>query len=248
MIINFKSKHLIWIALLIFIIGLIIILKKKKTDNLPPAHIRDKVAFTEDAGYFLRTGKESRKNIESALARIDKKLGSFHNILDFGCGPGRTIRWLKEYSVNSKIYGTDVDAEAISWCQKNIDFANFSINKSLPPTEYEDEMFDFVYALSVFTHLSESEQFAWLKELKRIMKPEAILLISLHGADTQNKLPRKYKKILDEELFVHIKTERTGTFHSINYVYDNYSQYFKILDFIPASLQKSQDIYILKKV
>jgi len=44
----------------------------------------------------------------------------------------------------------------------------------MPPMSYEDNMFDFVYSISIFTHLPEDMQFAWLQELQRITKPGGI--------------------------------------------------------------------------
>jgi predicted SAM-dependent methyltransferase len=51
-----------------------------------------------------------------------------------------------------------------------------------PPTKYPAGKFDFIYALSVFTHLPELDQLAWMDEFHRILRPGGYLLLSLHGA------------------------------------------------------------------
>jgi cyclopropane fatty-acyl-phospholipid synthase-like methyltransferase len=53
---------------------------------------------------------------------------------------------------------------------------------------YDNNFFDAVYALSVFTHLSENNHHKWLNELQRIIKPGGYLLITTQGDAFKNKL------------------------------------------------------------
>jgi len=52
-----------------------------------------------------------------------------------------------------------------------------------PPTGLPAQGFDLVYGISVLSHLSEPDQFAWLAELARLTRPGALLLLSTLGAD-----------------------------------------------------------------
>ena len=98
-------------------------------------------------------------------------------MLDFGCGCGRTIMWFAGKKV--KFDGTDIDSEAIQWCHNNLKFAKFAVNDIMPPLEYEDSKFDLIYSMSVFTHLDEYRQFQWLIELKRVLREDGILIITV---------------------------------------------------------------------
>ena len=80
------------------------------------------------------------------------------------------------------MYGTDIDEEAIAWCRRSIGFARFTINDARPPLPYPDGRFDLVYAISVFTHLSEELQFQWLDELSRVTAPHGDVLVTLRGS------------------------------------------------------------------
>ena len=156
----------------------------EKTDmsEFPPANLRYRVHGNPFVESYLEIGKEQKKDLESCLSKIDKNFSSFQNILDFGCGCGRTLISLEDNN-DCSFFGTDIDEEAIRWCQNNLKFAKFDINQELPPTQYESDKFDLVYVISVFTHLNEELQFLWLNELKRITKPKGILLITLHNID-----------------------------------------------------------------
>ncbi|MCP6725914.1 class I SAM-dependent methyltransferase, partial [Klebsiella pneumoniae] len=86
-------------------------------------------------------------------------LDSIGSVLDFGCGCGRVTRWWADFE--GAVAGSDVNAEAVAWCRENLGFASFEQNALAPPLDFDDASFDLVYALSVFTHLTEELQLAW---------------------------------------------------------------------------------------
>jgi hypothetical protein len=43
----------------------------------------------------------------------------------------------------------------------------------------------------VFTHLNEDYQFRWLNELRRIISPKGIVVLTLHGRPVWRNLPRE---------------------------------------------------------
>lgn len=118
-------------------------------------------------------------------------------ILDFGCGAGRMIRWLKPFSEKCEIWGTDISAEHINWANHNLrppfNFATTTTNPSLP---FEDRYFDLIYAGSVFTHIDDLAE-AWLLELRRILKPEGRLYFTIQDKHSIEKLnsEKHYKDI-----------------------------------------------------
>ncbi|HHC23785.1 MAG TPA: class I SAM-dependent methyltransferase [Desulfobacterales bacterium] len=48
-----------------------------------------------------------------------------------------------------------------------------------PP--FRDHFFDFVYAMSVFTHLTEEAEKLWIRELSRIIRPGGCFMLTLRG-------------------------------------------------------------------
>jgi SAM-dependent methyltransferase len=145
---------------------------------LPPAQLRVRVAWTADAHWFLESGRLAADSIRDALARHDVALDELDSILDFGCGCGRvTRRWASLRNVA----GSDTSATAVDWCRSNLAFARFEVNGLEPPLAFEDDSFDFVHALSVFTHLTEPLQHAWIAELRRVLRPRGLLLLTTHG-------------------------------------------------------------------
>jgi hypothetical protein len=84
-------------------------------------------------------------------------------ICEWGCGPARVIRHLDNMNGFSKIelYATDYNKKSINWCNKNIKNAQFFLNNLEPPLPLGSNLFDCVYAISIFTHLSEKSHYAW---------------------------------------------------------------------------------------
>jgi len=231
-------------------------MKQTGLAHLPPADLRNRVHGSTNPRSFLEVGKKCSEDLESTLRNIHKDIGSFRDILDFGCGCGRTLMWFGKRSLPSNFFGTDIDADAISWCRNNLDFASFSVNNALPPLDYPSETFDLIYALSVFTHLHEDYQYYWLSELKRIVKPKGILLLTVHGQYVWKDLPPDHLAKIEKEGFVFVPENAykgifpewyQNAFHTKDYVLERWSPYFNILDYIPRGLNNHQDMVVLQK-
>jgi len=213
-----------------------------ESSTLPPAELRYRVSSSSNADEFVAVGKKCATDIESVLTKVDLELTSFARILDFGCGCGRTLVHLKRLAPNAQFAGTDIDTKAIKWCREHLDFASFSLNKETPPLDYDPESFDFVYVISVFTHLDEDYQFRWLEELKRIAKPGGILLLTLHGS--KNGRGFVFERSYEEGLF---PDWYQNAYHSPDYVLENFGKYFEVLDYLPHAMNNSQDVVVLQK-
>ena len=119
------------------------------------------------------------------------------------------------------------------------------MNDTEPPTRYPDNYFDFIYSVSVFTHLPEEMQFRWLAELARITKRKGYLILSVHGANHFKKEAQFYVgKEVEQEyknrgFYYRKEANPTSglpdfyrvTWHLPHYVKERWSEFFDILDF-----------------
>lgn len=146
----------------------------------PPGRLIEAVAAVPLVTWFYGLGKSGAESIMTMLRQHNLEMASFERILDFGCGCGRVIRhW--SHLTRTEVHGTDYNGDLIAWCRANLGFAHFAVNRLTPPLAYTDNSFDFIYALSVFTHLAEDTQRAWIQELGRVLKPGGHLLFTTHG-------------------------------------------------------------------
>ncbi len=137
----------------------------------------ERVAGMADRGWFYHSGRESVRELDRILATVDRSLDSFQSILDFGCGCGRMLLWMRELGESRALHGTDVDADAVAWAAEHIPYCQFTANEPDPPLPYGDGAFDLVFNHSVFTHIDEKRQNAWLAELRRVTRPEGFLVL-----------------------------------------------------------------------
>jgi SAM-dependent methyltransferase len=202
---------------------------------------------------FWAEGCRAFQSICHILSRNGLNIQSFQNVLDFGCGCGRVIRhfypWYK-----GNLYGTDYNIALIQWCQRNLPFAKFAVNNLKPPLPFPENKVDLVYALSVFTHLSEPLQGLWMKEMFRILAPGGYLIFTTHGAGYLDVMTADERVKFQEGYLVVRYEEYSGmnlcaSFHPFKYVKEVLCQEFILIDFIPEGAWGNgrQDIYLLKK-
>jgi SAM-dependent methyltransferase len=211
--------------------------------NLPPAELRYRVSSSPDADNFVAIGKTCVKDIESTVRNVGYDVTTSTRILDFGCGCGRTLVHMKDLAPHAQFDGTDIDAGAIDWCRQNLRFANFSVGKASPPTDYASDTFDFIYAISVFTHLDEDFQFRWLEELRRIAEPGGVLLLTVDSSLVGEK-DFVFQRSYEDGLF---PAWYQNAFHSKKYVIENFGKYFEVLGYFPRGMNNHQDVVVLCK-
>ena len=106
-----------------------------------------------------------------------------YNILDFGCGWGRIIRFFMKDIKVSKIWGCDPVEEMIKICKEQNKSCNFETINTYPPTSFQDNSFYLIYSYSVFSHLSEDLHLRLVSEIKRILRPGGIYMTTTRNRE-----------------------------------------------------------------
>jgi SAM-dependent methyltransferase len=241
---------------------------------LPPDELIDRVVsgFVNERAEkhratFLQTGQQSLTDLEGALAAVGDTLAGHRRILEFGCGCGRIMRWMEDLGRTCTLVGTDIDARAIEWASENLPFARFDVNEGLPPTRYRDGEFDLVLNHSVFTHLDEHYQDMWLSELQRIVAPEGMLVLSIHGEhvfqvseqqlEDGSRLRDEWRARLESDGILYVAEDSyVGSafpdfyhtaFHAPWYIFEHWSRWFDVLAYLPRSSLDFQDQVVLRR-
>jgi SAM-dependent methyltransferase len=228
---------------------------------LPPPSLRFLAVGATDPRAFLAGGETVARTIAQALERHGVAMEKLGSLLDFGVGCGRVLRFWKGLAEQGvDVHGTDYNPKLVGWCRRGLPFASFEVNELAPPLPYPDARFDLVYAYSVFTHLPGDLQAAWAKELRRVLRPEGLLLFTTHGTPfAEARLsPQELERFRSGELVVRAPTA-PGTnpyaaFHPERYVREQLAAGFTPIDFVEgagptgsSSGGVRQDVHLLRK-
>lgn len=214
---------------------------------LPPDYLMYE-SFLLDYQRYYENGRKTADWLAGLVGKHIKLDNA--DILDWGCGPARVLRHLPELVPEAKSYsGTDYNGKTIDWCRNNLAGIGFSKNQLMPPLSFPDESFDFIYGISIFTHLSEEAHNKWLSELTRVLRKGGVLFLTLHGEGFLEKLTDQEKKIFRAGNLVVRGQVKEGhrtyaAFQPPQFV-KKWTKGMKLLEHIPGAGE--QDVWILKK-
>jgi SAM-dependent methyltransferase len=221
--------------------------------RLPDEDRRFRVMGNRDVAAFLYTGATDFHRLDDVVQKVERRaIGSFGSVLDWGVGCGRLARHFPAPDARS-LTGCDIDHDNVAWCRANL-AGHFVPSTMAPPLPFADDTFDLVYGVSVFTHLKEALQDAWLAELRRVTKAGGIVLVTVHGetaVEFFRKPPDEYARLkaaiagagllvssLNTQLsgFVEQPGEYVNVFHDRAYIMRRWSGFFDVLRVIPGYL------------
>ncbi|MBZ5591980.1 MAG: class I SAM-dependent methyltransferase [Acidobacteriia bacterium] len=220
---------------------------------IPPPELIVLVTGSADTAWYTEGGGLAAESICGLLGQAGISPHDFRSILDFGCGCGRVIRHWPQIT-SASLHGTDCNPKLVQWCGRNLPYAKFQSNTLEPRLDYADEMFEFAYALSVFTHTPEDLQQPWMTELRRILRPGGYLLITTQGDEFSPRLDDAERDRYRRGNMVVRYGEAAGTnlcsvYHPEPYVRDRLAETFTWIMSNPrgAAGNGRQDMYLLRK-
>ena len=142
------------------------------------------LGYGDTVEVYLSNGMHDVQTMERLLKACGTSFESSRRILELGCAAGRMIRWLQPLTEACEIWGTDIDADSIIWCQQHLSPPfHFATTTVFPHLPFEDQYFGLVYAGSVFTHIDDLAD-AWFLELRRVLRRGGRLYITIHDRRT----------------------------------------------------------------
>jgi len=242
------------------------IVRPPERKPVPPSRLVWRVTGTRDKQLFIESGRQSAREMRDAVSLLGRPLEDHQRILDFGCGCGRILLWLDDLGDDVDLIGSDIDVSAVEWARANIPYARFIHSGHLPPLDLPDASVDLVLNHSVFTHLDESHQDAWLSELHRLTKPGGTVLLTVHGVHPfESPLPHwrtfdwytdEIEREWEQRGFVFIDEEtwrgkfpdfyRT-TYHAPWYVFRHWGRLFDIKAYLVRGSLDYQDFVLMRR-
>ncbi|MGE5305792.1 MAG: class I SAM-dependent methyltransferase [Alphaproteobacteria bacterium] len=129
---------------------------------------------------------------EDFVSLLQKCASSQKEALEIGCGGGRiTATGVKLFK---HVYAADISAEMLRKSKEAITASNVSFHKldGFTLKEFADATIGFVYSHDVFVQLSSIQVYPYLREIKRVLKPRGIGLVSCYDFVDQFELFKQW--------------------------------------------------------
>lgn len=226
---------------------------------LPPRAMLRSVQMTPWIWEYLQVGEVAAGSVRAAFedaclaSTRDTADGGAPRVLDFGCGLGRTLRFLLDTCWH--LEGCDVDARSVEWSRTAFPQIRFEVNAPEPPLPYPSSTFDGLFAVSVFTHFDAPQQSAWAAEVARVLRAGGLALITTMGVHALGGFPNLHsddnRRTLEEAgFFVDEGGEdfnSRGAFHTRAGIEDIFGDGFEVLSHRPGGVDGFQDLSVLRR-
>jgi SAM-dependent methyltransferase len=172
-------------------------MKEHPAVPVPPPLMLYDIQGNCDVSGFYNSGKDHAHEISKII--MAEFQGKSLKILEWGCGPARVLQHLESSDGGSwELWGSDYNIRSILWCQRYWPAVQFIHNGLEPPIPTENEIFDVVYCISVFTHLSEKRHYQWVDEINRLLKPGGLFIGTFHGEAFRDSMTDEENRRFDK--------------------------------------------------
>ena len=135
--------------------------------------------YQGNAFHYLSVGLSSIRCIKEALRNSGKE-ACVETILDFPCGYGRVLRFLRTMFPNSHITAAEIDKNALNFCKQTFSATPF-LSKNIFNVLNLHRQFDLIWCGSLITHINDLYANELLKFFYDHLTKNGICIFTTHG-------------------------------------------------------------------
>ena len=135
---------------------------------------KEKVSILRNAGHLDEFLSKLRCAQANKLIPSSSRKG---RILDVGCGTYPLFLLNTQFADKSGIDQVVTDSSHVSWQEDGIQFSHYDLEHD-DRMPFDDEFFDIVTMLAVFEHIEPEILVCQLKEIRRMLKPDGLFIMT----------------------------------------------------------------------
>ena len=163
-------------------------LKVHRNDNM--IHRRDGF-YLDIAQHYLSIGLFAVRCIENAFKQSSEKY-DVRSILDFACGHGRVLRFLRAKFPKADITACEIDPEALHFCKRTFFVKTILSQKDFTKLSLLGR-FELIWCGSLLTHIDEKAATNLLKLFHDHLSPGGLCIFTTHGQTSAKWIQDKRK-------------------------------------------------------
>lgn len=123
-------------------------------------------------------GKSDALQTANAIKKFKKEANL--NVLEFASGYGRITRHLKNMVPQATLHTCDIHPAACDFVASRLGLETF-VSDTRPESVKIEKTFDFIFVISLFSHLPDWSFKRWIRALNGLLSPDGVLLFTTHG-------------------------------------------------------------------
>jgi SAM-dependent methyltransferase len=204
--------------------------------------------------------------IDQCLGAASQRWADIETWLDLGCGYGRVLRFLVGRVPPERVLAADVIREAVDFCAAEFGVRPVYLDRQ--PARIDLEPVDFLYAISIITHLTEQDAKEMLRVFGNALEPGGLALFTTHGRRSLERIELYGEQYLPLRGEVSGQVEARGvafvpygyalandygmTWHSEDYIRTTMSELhgrsLELVLFEPHGLDGHQDVFAFRRI
>jgi SAM-dependent methyltransferase len=160
--------------------------------NLPTLNTQTSYdAVAPEYAQRFRDEMDDKPFDRDCLDRLAREVGDLGPICDLGCGPGQIARYLHRHGVDT--LGVDLSPNMVAEAQRLNPGIPFHQGDMLALPDADDS-WGGIAAFYCIIHIPRAQVVDALREMKRVLKPGGVLLVTFHIGDETKHLDEWWEK------------------------------------------------------
>ncbi len=168
-------------------IGILQVTEKDVIRTLSPNETMNRTDHDFPVEYWV-AGRSAIDAIRTCLVSAHKSGSEIQHILDFPCGHGRVLRYLKAAFPHAELTACDLLRDGVDFCSSVFGAIPVYSDEDVAEIPLGENGYDLIWVGSLLTHLDSDRWEAFLIKLASCLRDGGVVVFTTHGASVYKRM------------------------------------------------------------